>query len=111
MVWIDNTPHRPLHLSIARIDESQTIRQRIGHDDGFFVRSQIQMMGLFTGRNALTLYPGNRINHTDIRLQRIENKQRGLGSPGHHTQHHAKEENTQSQAIGDDFFIPMLQLM
>ena len=75
MVGIDDVTNSSLNLSGPRINERQCIAERIGMNDRTLVRREIQMMRLLTGRYSTNLLPCHRINHTDVGIQRVQNKQ------------------------------------
>jgi hypothetical protein len=83
LVGVGNTAQHTLHLGRARVDEGQRIGHRIGDDQRLLVGRQVQVVRLLAGGNALGLGPGGRVDHADVRVQRIEHEDRvgqlGLG--------------------------------
>ena len=78
-----------MHVESGHISALQRVCQRfpletaqiavfdlwIGNDDRPLIRREIQMMRLLTGRYSANLLPCHRIDHTDVGIQRVQNKQ------------------------------------
>jgi pimeloyl-ACP methyl ester carboxylesterase len=78
MIRINNALDHALHSGCAWIEKGERIAACVGHDERFFIGREIQMMRLFSSRDAFDFSPSVRINHTHIRIQRIEHEDRRL---------------------------------
>ena len=74
MVGVENPRHRALHRRSLWVEEGDGVALSIGHHDRLIVRCQVQVMGLFTYRDALGFRVRQRVNHADVRVERVQYK-------------------------------------
>ncbi len=77
LVGVQDAAHGALDFGGFGVDESERIRQRIGHNHRLFVRRQVKVVRLFAGGNAFGFRPRLRVDDADAGIQRVEDKHRG----------------------------------
>ena len=95
MVRVQNARDSALNLGRARVNEGERIAQGVGHNDRLFVRGHVQVVRLFTRRDAFFFSPSDWIDHAHIAIEGIEDENRCQGL-GRNT-HQLKRPNCQRQ--------------